>query len=1330
MSKEVMINYSDDARMKEYIQNMLMPKVFHDIPLNVLNTGAFSIINEYMSQAIEQQSYTASFFFNESFITKAVLADSIYAEAAIFNIGYSYAIPSSCNFLLELKIEDIKKNAVLNSESGLYEFILDKNTKFNLSNGSVYSLDYDILIQYKDVKKDDASVAIPAWSVQYTNQDTSQNSIAKNKNPYIMYRVTDIWLCMYVQASEYERETHIVVNNMTNNIPNADEVITCNNHIAGFDIKYIDGNAVEHFLPQDHILPIHSTVPDMDPYVNYIMDNPQTIRFIFQLCGNKYFVPDLNSSFEITIYTCHGEAANFTAFKQDEQPLVITASNRYSNNANITKAAFVVSGSMGGTNIGTTETVRRETVQAYNTSNVISTDHDLDEYFKTFFFKNVLYPYFFKRRDDPWGRIWSGYIALKDTDDYIFRTNTLYGEIPYEVLYNNNDNTISANEIIIPPGWIWTYMNPMNENRYKVTPYTNGDGIMVETAKTLANISDKFVFANPFGIRIQKEPFAIGYFNPWVNLNATSTKLPPRTTVNDNPDDLSYIYHATPVVINIRRTYVNNFYNMSMFISPTISEWIDGSPLVQYVRTNAAAPVFANVTWNYFKQPSDLFCPNIPMLPLTSGYGYLSFNPEKTYFCVKNRNRVTEDQWSFSDIWIDDYSELEPKRIFLPITGDIEMLFGDNDTWGENGDWVGHEVYVSGDVTIGIYPSLFDTDHLEFVRVPDQNYYTMRLTEDADIGTIVKIVVSEAVATTLTKYGEEELIKIGKSYAPATYLNVYFSNGLTKQYTITNAANIYMPYEFTVNSSGECEFELDTVGPEGIILYADMKPSPDSGAIDYYRIPFNVMEDNHALFYIANKLLPMADNNLRVVLHAMINGAETGHIEMQPVAKEEDGSYYFDTAMYPLNQLVDVDNQINIASTTNGGGSWVATTDGSVVNIDASNPELKVSIFVRSEDPSRDSDIAIDDSFTGFRLVDQYTLDDVSLVQELKEMRSVVNFKDSSVPTEAQILLYKQMLSLAVYDESIDGNMFTLTEYAYARTNGSTPTKTYGEIKSIASYVKTIFDGYVTQYQEIVSSTIPASFILINATLLTLINDTSTSGDSINWETTWDVFHGYSSDVCEAFKCVNVDGGVEIQLVPFVEYSLMNSDRFPSFVSAFTSVHLALEPVIMQRLEGNNYLDCKLIGTYGLPHSYVADVDMNRENVWWPDLNVQVEFDVRLFNASMASNTINELRAIIKTYFNRLTSIHTAADAVSMDNNIYISHVIQQMESHPNVAYMKFKGWYTNEKGNPAGNYMDATVQAIQQKWETIDDFPREQLERYTPEMFTLEDANIVINLI
>lgn len=164
-------NLSDDANIKQYVNDVLAPRVFHDIPMNVLNAGFFSLINEHMAQSMEQMAYTTSFYFNESFITKAVLADSIYAEAAIFNIGYSYAIPSSCMFLLELKIEDIYNNAKLNADTGLYEFILDKNTKFNLSNGNIYSLDYDILISYKSVETSNRNAQIPAWNVQYINTD-------------------------------------------------------------------------------------------------------------------------------------------------------------------------------------------------------------------------------------------------------------------------------------------------------------------------------------------------------------------------------------------------------------------------------------------------------------------------------------------------------------------------------------------------------------------------------------------------------------------------------------------------------------------------------------------------------------------------------------------------------------------------------------------------------------------------------------------------------------------------------------------------------------------------------------------------------------------------------------------------------------------------------------------------------------------------------------------------------------------------------------------------------------------------------------------------------
>jgi hypothetical protein len=70
------------------------------------------------------------------------------------------------------------------------------------------------------------------------------------------------------------------------------------------------------------------------------------------------------------------------------------------------------------------------------------------------------------------------------------------------------------------------------------------------------------------------------------------------------------------------------------------------------------------------------------------------------------------------------------------------------------------------------------------------------------------------------------------------------------------------------------------------------------------------------------------------------------------------------------------------------------------------------------------------------------------------------------------------------------------------------------------------------------------------------------------------------------------------------------------------------------------------------------------------------------------------------------------------------------MEAHKNVAWLRFKGWYTNEKNIPDGNYMNATVQAIVQKWKKLEDMPTDELERYVPEMFLLEPNNIVINIV
>jgi hypothetical protein len=252
--------------------------------------------------------------------------------------------------------------------------------------------------------------------------------------------------------------------------------------------------------------------------------------------------------------------------------------------------------------------------------------------------------------------------------------------------------------------------------------------------------------------------------------------------------------------------------------------------------------------------------------------------------------------------------------------------------------------------------------------------------------------------------------------------------------------------------------------------------------------------------------------------------------------------------------------------------------------------------------------------------------------------------------------------------------------------------------------------------------------------------DDVTKDDPDAWMKIYNTLNSYNVNVNATFgpDTVNVNGGITIQLVPFVEYSLMNTvtddgdDLFVDFVTSFTQVHKALEPVIFKRLDGNHYLDCKLIGTYGKSRTYTCDTAPDE---FWPNLNIQIEFDVRLFNKSLATNTIEELRSIVKSYFNKITTVHAPDKNTDMDNNIYISHLIQQMEAHDNVAWMKFKGWYTDQKGKAFSEYKDANTQSLELKYNQLEEMGRyddgtSRLESFNPEMFILEKDNIKINIV
>ena len=102
-------------------------------------------------------------------------------------------------------------------------------------------------------------------------------------------------------------------------------------------------------------------------------------------------------------------------------------------------------------------------------------------------------------------------------------------------------------------------------------------------------------------------------------------------------------------------------------------------------------------------------------------------------------------------------------------------------------------------------------------------------------------------------------------------------------------------------------------------------------------------------------------------------------------------------------------------------------------------------------------------------------LDDVDLLQEIKEMRSVVDFGDTSMPTPEQQQLYDDMFAVSQYNASDPYNMYYLTEYAYNMTHDVNtiinPTEyadaSFQKFVETCGVMKTVIDEYSTRYNSL-----------------------------------------------------------------------------------------------------------------------------------------------------------------------------------------------------------------------------------------------------------------------
>ncbi len=548
-------NYTTNYDVKEFMQNVLIPKAFPDIPVNKLNLGFTGVVSEMISQAIEDAYGTASLMMNESFITRAILPESIYSDASLFDLGYTFATPSKCGFALQLWLPDIIKFSTRPKNTSVYRYRLDRDTKLILGDNT-YRLDYDIIIDHQFVG------GKRVFNVYYDMDEPNSISIVTNK--HIRHQITSVdWLVLILDLQEFDRkvENKSVTDNLVT--VNSDIKINWSNQIAGLDLMYITPSGERLQMKKK----IQYTKAIIEPFAWYRFVNDNEILLSFS--SNKgFFYPAFNSKIEYTVYTCRGKAANFDKYNRKTVVPVQKTGARFSYNANTRILASCYSGSTGGLDRGDIELLRDDVIMAYNTANVLTTTHDLKLWFNRYGKRYGTRTEFFKRRDDPSGRLFSQFIAITD-NTYVYPTNTLTIDVRQDQFdfINSDDNGINQ-EFIIKPGHLWEYADEdgnIVRDRVRMIEGSDGMAMITDDALPPINTDRSFMFVNPFYIKIYRNPTVSANYNCLIS----HTSWP-----NDVPINTESLYQFQLATFSIERTMskkYNNKYKLQVTCVPVVT---------------------------------------------------------------------------------------------------------------------------------------------------------------------------------------------------------------------------------------------------------------------------------------------------------------------------------------------------------------------------------------------------------------------------------------------------------------------------------------------------------------------------------------------------------------------------------------------------------------------------------------------------------------------------------------------------------------------------------------------------------------------------------------
>lgn len=556
-------NYSSIYSIKDFAIKEVAPKFFNMDEVNDLNIGLLGYTTELISNLTEDNFNTITLYMNEMFPNLAVLPESIYNYAALFQIDGTFAVPAELDVMLFLAESDIINNASrvrtgtnVSTNDQLYEFFLDSNMTIDIE-GIQFMPDYDIRINYKPYNGDYIFTA--TYETKRYNA-TYNNSLSSIVNPYIRIKRINYngvkYLVLLIKTHQVHRftQTETILSNDIISSPTF--AVEFDDSLASFDVFYTDPttNVTTQLKKR-----LSGSSPLSEPFCYYKMKDENKLEITFTTRDN-YFQPKFNSEINIDYTITSGEKGNFPLYTGNDIT-VVPASDTYGYNNNIVLFAIPQSASFNGKNKPSLEELKNIVIEKYSTVDSYTNENDLQLYFNNFkdtFNSEIL---FIKKRDDIFERLFTSFSLFKDNNNDIYHTNTLNLDITPDQFDNEDEQ---RDIYILNAGQLFTYKNELSTNTVKIAKDADGNKLKLNKVDvTNLSLTENFIYTNPFLIYFTKSPTVVGYYLNTVNTN----HIVDYTWVNDE-SLVQFICNS----VNIQRNAIvgDTSYTISVMLTPTL----------------------------------------------------------------------------------------------------------------------------------------------------------------------------------------------------------------------------------------------------------------------------------------------------------------------------------------------------------------------------------------------------------------------------------------------------------------------------------------------------------------------------------------------------------------------------------------------------------------------------------------------------------------------------------------------------------------------------------------------------------------------------------------